>query len=101
MSGTVLVIVVVAALVLIAVLALGVYNGLVRGRLKAREAWSAVEVQLQRRASLIPNLVETVKGYAQHERGTLEAVTQARAAVQSAGSPEQAAQANNMLTSAL
>lgn len=91
----------IAVLLLIVVFALGMYNGLVRARLKVREAWSAVQVQLQRRASLIPNLVETVKGYASHERGTLESVTQARAALQSAGTPEQAGQANNMLTGAL
>lgn len=88
-------------ILLVVVFALGMYNGLVKARLKVREAWSAVEVQLQRRASLIPNLVETVKGYAQHERGTLERVTEARAALQSATTPEQAGQANNMLTSAL
>lgn len=95
-----LIIVVVVSVVLI-VAALALYNGLVKARLRVREAWSAIQVQLQRRASLIPNLVETVKGYASHERGTLESVTQARAALQSAGTPEQAAQANNMLTSAL
>jgi LemA protein len=99
MSPVVIVsLVVVAALV---VVGLVMYNGLVKARLRVREAWSAVQVQLQRRASLIPNLVETVKGYASHERGTLESVTQARAALQSAGTPEQAAQANNMLTGAL
>jgi LemA protein len=95
------VIVSLAVVVLLVVVGLLMYNGLVRARLKVREAWSAVQVQLQRRASLIPNLVETVKGYAAHERGTLESVTQARAALQSAGTPEQAAQANNMLTGAL
>lgn len=94
-------IIVVIVVVLVLVLAFALYNGLVKARLKVREAWSAIEVQLQRRASLIPNLVETVKGYAGHERGTLESVTQARAALQSAGTPEQAAQANNMLTGAL
>jgi LemA protein len=91
----------IAVIVVLVVVGFAMYNGLVKARLKVREAWSSVEVQLQRRASLIPNLVETVKGYAAHERGTLESVTQARAAVQSAGTPEQAAQANNMLTSAL
>ena len=90
--------VVVVALVIVGLL---MYNGLVRARLSVREAWSAVQVQLQRRASLIPNLVETVKGYAEHERGTLESVTQARAALQQAGTPAQAAEANNVLTGAL
>jgi len=91
----------IAVIVVLVVAGFAMYNGLVKGRLKVREAWSAVQVQLQRRASLIPNLVETVKGYAGHERGTLESVTQARAALQSAGTPEQAAQANNILTGAL
>ena len=91
----------IAVIVLLVIVALVMYNGLVKARLRVREAWSAVQVQLQRRASLIPNLVETVKGYAGHERGTLESVTQARAALQSAGNPAEAAQANNMLTGAL
>ena len=95
------VIVSIAVVAVIVVIALVMYNGLVKGRLRVREAWSSIQVQLQRRASLIPNLVETVKGYAAHERGTLESVTQARAALQSAGTPGQAAEANNMLTSAL
>src|SRR5215218_8825119 len=99
MSLTVIGIVVVAVVLLVVVFA--VYNGLVKSRLRVREAWGAIQVQLQRRASLIPNLVETVKGYASHERGTLESVTQARAALQNAGSPAQAAEANNMLTGAL
>ena len=64
---------------------LAIYNSLVKSRLKVREAWSTVEVQLQRRYSLIPNLVETVKGYAAHERETLDSVTAARAAMQKAG----------------
>jgi LemA protein len=101
MSGTALAVIGVVVLVLLAIVALAVYNGLVKARLKVREAWGAIQVQLQRRASLIPNLVETVKGYAGHERGTLESVTQARAMLQSAGTPHQAAEANNMLTGAL
>ena len=101
MTGTLWVIVGGVALVVIVVIGLALYNGLVRARLAVREAWSAVEVQLQRRASLIPNLVETVKGYAGHERGTLESVTRARAALQGAGTPAQAADANNQLTGAL
>lgn len=94
-------IIAVVAVVVIGLVVLALYNGLVRARLKVREAWSAIEVQLNRRGSLIPNLVETVKGYAAHERGTLESVTQARNALQSAGNPAQAAEANNMLTGAL
>mgnify|MGYP000361477655 CR=1 FL=1 len=70
---------------LIAVVALvGIYNGLVRLRNQVKEAWAQVDVQLKRRFDLIPNLMETVKGYMSHERETLEAVTQARAAVQGA-----------------
>jgi LemA protein len=95
------IVVIVAIVLVLGLVALGMYNGLVRARLRAREAWSGIDVQPKRRASLIPNLVETVKGYAAHERQTLEAVTNARAALQQAGSPAQAADANNMLTQTL
>ena len=80
------------------------YNGLVRARNRCDNAWSQIDVQLKRRHDLIPNLVETVKGYAAHERGTFEAVTQARANAISAGqagSLQQQAQAENVLTGAL
>jgi LemA protein len=77
------------------------YNGLVGARLRVKEAWSGIDVQLKRRSSLIPNLVETVKGYASHERETLESVTRARSQLDNAGTAQQAAQANNMLTQAL
>jgi LemA protein len=90
-------IVVLAALAGVAVL----YNLLVSARLRVREAWSSIEVQLQRRASLIPNLVETVKGYAAFERGTLERVTAARGAVSAAAGPRAAGQANAALTDAV
>jgi LemA protein len=93
--------VIVAVVVVLGLIVLGMYNGLVRSRLRVREAWSGIDVQLKRRASLVPNLVETVKGYAAHERQTLEAVTNARAALQQAGTPGQAAEANNMLTQTL
>jgi LemA protein len=94
--------IIVVAIVVVLVLALvGIYNGLVRARFRVREAWSGIDVQLKRRSSLIPNLVETVKGYASHERETLENVTRARAALDRAGSPAEAAQANNMLTQTL
>ena len=71
-------------LALIGVLALSWYNLLVRGRNQVREAWSGIEVQLRRRASLIPNIVEAVSGYAQHERQTFDEVTRARSALQHA-----------------
>ncbi len=68
-------IVLLAVVVLGGLLLLGIYNGLIRARVRAREAWSGIDVQLKRRASLIPNLVETVKGYASHEQEVLENVT--------------------------
>lgn len=101
-SATLIIVLVVIAVVVVLGLALvGIYNGLVRSRLRVREAWSGIDVQLKRRASLVPNLVETVKGYAAHERQTFEAVTNARAMLQQAGTPGQAADANNMLTQTL
>jgi LemA protein len=77
------------------------YNGLVRRRNRVDGAWSQIDVQLKRRHDLIPNLVETVKGYAAHERGTFEAVTAARANAINAQGPEQQAQAENQLSGAL
>jgi LemA protein len=77
------------------------YNGLVRDRNRVDGAWSQIDVQLKRRHDLIPNLVETVKGYAAHERGTFEAVTNARNAAINAQGPEQQAQAENVLSGAL
>ena len=94
-------IVVIVLVVILAIVLIGMYNGLVRSRLQVREAWSSIDIQLKRRSSLIPNLVETVRGYASHERETLENVTQARAQLDNAGTAGQAAQANNMLTQAL
>jgi LemA protein len=101
MTGLIVVIVLIVALVIIGFILVGMYNGLVRARNRVKEAWSGIDVQLRRRASLVPNLVETVRGYAEHERETFERVTQARAMLQQAGTPADAAQANNMLTSAL
>lgn len=79
----------------------GAYNGLVRLRNQVKEAWAQVDVQLKRRFDLIPNLMETVKGYMNHERETLESVTQARAAVAGAGSMGDRAEAEGMLGMAL
>ncbi|MBI1884997.1 MAG: LemA family protein [Chloroflexi bacterium] len=87
--------------VLIALFLIGVYNGLVRSRNRVQEAWSGIDVQLRRRASLVPNLVETVKGYAAHEREVFEEVTRARAMLEQAGTAGEAADANNFLTRAL
>ena len=88
----------------VVIYAIVVYNGLVRARQTKEEAWSGIDVQLKRRYDLIPNLVETVKGYAAHERATFEAVTAARTNAMSAqqgGSPQQQAQAENALTDTL
>lgn len=96
-------VIILLVLVIIAALwAIGAYNGLVKLRNLVQEAWHQIETELQRRHDLIPNLVETVKGYAAHERATLEAVTAARAAAAApgAGPAEQAAQ-ENILTQAL
>lgn len=77
------------------------YNGLIGARNKVQNAWSQIDVQLKRRADLIPNLVETVKGYAKHEKGVFEKVTEARSAIMSADSVKESQEANDMLTGAL
>jgi LemA protein len=77
------------------------YNGLVRARNRVREGWSSIDVQLRRRASLVPNLVEAVRGYAAHERGVFDEVSQARSALQQARRAGEAASANNVLSQAL
>ena len=96
-------IIVIVVLVLLAVLVIGAYNRLVTLRQRVSEAYSDIDVQLKRRHDLIPNLVETVKGYAAHERGVFDEVTQARANAIAAGAaqPAQRAQAENVLTGAL
>lgn len=100
MSATVIVVLVV--LVVLAGLAVGLYNGLVRRRNQVDAAWSQIEVQLKRRLDLIPNLVETVKGSASFERGALEAVISARSAsLQAAPDPAAQARADGALTGAL
>ena len=83
------------------VAAIGMYNGLVTFRNRCDNAWSQVDVQLRRRFDLIPNLVETVKGYAKHESGVFERVTQARTQAMGAGTPKEAGQAENVLSGAL
>jgi LemA protein len=91
----------VALLTFVVVWTFSRYNGLVRSRKRVDEAWSGIDVQLRRRASLVPNLVETVKGYAAHERELFEEVTRARGAVQKAGNAGQAADANDLLSQAM
>src|SRR6201996_8687351 len=93
--------VVIGVAVLIVLWAIMTYNGLVSRRAMVAEGWSGIDAQLKRRADLVPNLVETVKGYATHERETFEKVTQARAAAMQAQGPAQASQAEGLLTQAL
>jgi LemA protein len=88
-------------LAVLVVLLIVVYNGLVQLQVRADSAWADIDVQLKRRYDLVPNLVETVKGYAAHERGTLEAVVDARSRAMSAQGPAARAEAENMLTGAL
>ena len=88
-------------LVLLVFVAIGIYNSLVRLKVQTDNAWADIDVQLKRRYDLIPNLVETVKGYAAHEKGTLEAVINARNRAMTATSPSDKAQAENMLSGAL
>lgn len=77
------------------------YNGLIRFRNRVKNAWSQIDVQLKRRADLIPNLVETVKGYAKHEKTVFENVTKARSSLMNAKTVQENAEANNMLTDSL
>ncbi len=89
----------IAALILIWVI--GIYNMLIRGRTRVEEGWSDIEVQLNRRYDLIPNLINTVKGYAQHEEGVFTKVTEARTAAMSAATPHDHALAENQLSQTL
>ncbi len=88
-------------LALILIWGIASYNGFITLINRAKEAWSDIEVQLKRRYDLIPNLVNTVKGYAAHEAGTFEKITEARSRAMQAGSLEEKADAENMLTGAL
>ena len=98
--GIALVIIAVIVILLI-VFVIAVYNGMVRSRNKVDEAWSGIDVQLKRRHDLIPNLVESVKGYAAHERETFQAVTDARTRAMSASGPAAAGAAEGILSQAL
>jgi len=101
MIGLIVVVVVVVLLVVIAIALIGIYNSLVQLRIRADNAWADIDVQLKRRYDLIPNLVETVKGYAAHEKGTFEAVIQARNSSMSAQGPAAKAEAEGQLAGAL
>ena len=96
-----LAIVIIAIVVVLALWFISLYNGIVQKDNRCDNAWQTIDAQLQRRNDLIPNLVETVKGYAAHESGTLSAVTQARAAVMSAKTPEEKMAASNVLSDTL
>lgn len=98
MSLTVILLIALGVLVLAFI---AMYNALVRLNVRVQEAWSDITVQLKRRADLIPNLVDTVKGYAKHEKGVFEEVTKARSAILDAKGVEETAKADNMFTSAL
>ena len=89
------------AVVVIVLIIAGMYNGLVQLKVRADSAWSDIDVQLKRRHDLIPNLVETVKGYATHEKGTFENVAKFRSAAMAATTPEERGQAEGALTMAL
>ena len=97
----IVVVVIVALVVLVGLYLIVGYNGLVRLRNRIQGAWAQIDVQLRRRYDLIPNLVETVKGYASHEKGTFEAVTEARANAINAQGPAQQAAAENVISGAL
>ena len=99
MSIPLIIILVIVVVLVVAVI--GLYNNLIKLRNMVDNAWAQIDVQLQRRLDLIPNLVETVKGYAAHESGTLEELTKARTAGMNAGTPEGKMEADGILTGAL
>ncbi len=95
------IIIIVAVIAFVVLVGAAMYNGLVRANVRVDEAWSDITVQLKRRADLIPNLIETVKGYAKHEKEVFENVTKARAAILGAQGVEETAAADNQFTGAL
>lgn len=101
MSTVITIVVIVAILLILVLWGVGLYNSLVDLRNKVDNGWAQIDVQLKQRADLIPNLVETVKGYAAHESSTFEAVTQARAAAAAASTVEERAAAENAVSKAL
>ena len=94
-------IILIVIIIIIIVAAIALYNGLVTARNKVKNAWAQIDVQLNRRADLIPNLVETVKGYAGHEKTVFEDVTAARAGLMNANGVSEISEANNQLSSTL
>lgn len=102
MSAALITLVVIAGLILVLGFFIwNLYNSLVTAKMRVSESWSGIDVQLKRRTDLIPNLLETVKGYAKHEKEVFENVTKARSALVGAQNPKEAASAENMLTGAL
>jgi LemA protein len=101
MDPILLIVIVVVLLLIVGIYLWATYNSLVTLNVRVEEAWSDITVQLKRRADLIPNLIESVKGYASHERGVFEAVTKARAETMSAQGPAEAAVAENHMQAAL
>jgi len=98
---TILLYVIIGVIAILILWLIAVYNGLIKSRNRTREAWSDIDVQLKRRYNLIPNLVETVKGYAKHERELFEKVTKARTQAMQAGTPEEKGKAENILSGTL
>jgi len=94
-------VIVLAVIVILIIWAIGVYNSLISMRQRVNQAYADIDVQLRQRHDLVPNLVETVKGYTAHERGTLDEVVKARNVAMTAQGPAQQAAAENMLTGAL
>lgn len=93
--------IILSAAILVGLFIWFLYNSLIQAKIRVKEAWSGIDVQLKRRSSLIPNLIETVKGYAKHEKAVFENVTKARGALLGAKDAKEAARADNMLTGAL
>ena len=90
--------IIIAIIVVLVIFVIASYNGLVKSRMQTKEAWSQIDVQLKRRNDLLPNLIETVKGYAKYEGSTLEKVTELRRQVAAATSPAEAMKASDALT---
>lgn len=101
MSTLIIIGIVLVIVIILVILTVGIYNSLVNLRNRVKNAWSQINVQLKRRTDLIPNLIETVKGYAEHERGVFENVTKARSNLMNAQTVPETADANNQLTGAL